>query len=408
MLDNVFCGLDIGTTKICAVVAQLNIEGGIDILGMGQAPSTGLRKGVVVNIDATVASIKSAIKEAERMSGVQIKSVCAGIAGGHIKSFNQRGTIAVKGSEITQADVDRVIESAAAANIQVGNEILDIIPQQFILDNQDEIKNPVGMSGVRLEVDVHIITGAVASAQNIIKSCEKAGVLVDDIVLEQLASSEAVLIEDEKEIGVCLIDGGGGTSDMAVYRQGAVFHTAVLQLGGRNFTKDLAIGLNTSESEAEKLKLANGCVYMPLVDEDEFVEVPSFGGRPPRNVRKTVLTQILQARAEEILEIFKGELQGNNFLDVLGAGIVLTGGFSNHIGIEELSTEIFEMPVRIGVPLNVGGLDDVVMNPKYSTGVGLAIYAAKKSGKKNLAKGSDEAVFKNVLKSMKGWFKEFF
>jgi len=412
--DNIYVGLDFGTTKICVVVASKNSDGSIDIIGLGKAPSDGIRRGVVVNIDSTVQSIRDAITEAERMSGVQIKAVTAGIAGGHIKSFNQRGTIAVKGGrEITQKDVERVIETAAATNITVGNEILAILPQQFILDGQSEIKDPVGMSGVRLEADVHIITGAVSSAQNIIRSCEKAGIIVNDIVLEQLASSESVLSDDEKEIGVCLIDGGGGTSDMAVFKQGAVFHTAALLIGGRNFTKDLAIGLNTPESEAEKLKVKNGCVWMPLVEEDERIEVPTVGGRPPRLVSKATVTQILQARAEEVFQIFKGELQYKGLLDHLGAGVVITGGLSNHEGIDMLAAEILGVPVRVGRPHNVGGLSDYVQDPKYATGVGLAICAAKKgksSGARLSSSGddNDEKQFSNVLGRMKGWFSEFF
>ena len=408
--DNIYAGLDIGTTKISVVIAKKNEDASVDILGLGSAPSTGLRKGVVVNIDATVESIKEAIHNAERMSGVQVKNVCAGIAGGHIKSFNQRGTIAVKGGEVTQKDVERVIESASASNIQVGNEVLDVIPQQFILDGQSEIKNPVGMNGVRLEVDVHIITGAVTSAQNILKCCTKAGLGVDDIVLEQLASSEAVLSDDEKEIGVCLIDGGGGTTDMAVFRRGAVFHTAVLQIGGRNFTKDLAIGLNTPENEAERLKIENGCVWMPYVDAEETVEVPTVGGRSPRRISKPVLTQILQARAEEIFEMYRGELQSKGLLDMLGAGIVITGGISNHEGIENLANEVLDIPVRVGTPLNIGGLSDVVSDPKYATGVGLALYSARQGNisKNRLSGDTEEKTFKNVVKRMKGWFKEFF
>jgi cell division protein FtsA len=408
--DNIFVGLDFGTTKICVVVASKNDDGSLDIIGLGKAPSEGIRRGVVVNIDSTVASIKDAVAEAERMSGVQIKRATAGIAGGHIKSFNQRGTIAVKGGrEITSKDVERVIETAAATNLTVGNEILAILPQQFILDGQSEIKDPVGMSGVRLEADVHIITGAVSSAQNIVKSCEKAGILVDDIVLEQLASSESVLSDDEKEIGVCIIDGGGGTSDLAVYKQGAVFHTAALLIGGRNFTKDLAIGLNTPESEAEKLKIRHGCVWMPMVEEDDVIEVPTVGGRPPREVGKPVLTQILQARAEEVFQIFKGELQYKGLLDHLGAGVVITGGLANHEGIEHLAAQILGVPVRLGRPNKVGGLADYVTDPKYATAVGLAMVAAKKGHQQgNKLSGSDEKAFANVLGRMKSWFGEFF
>lgn len=408
--DNIFVGLDFGTTKICVVVASKNEDGSLDILGLGKAPSEGIRRGVVVNIDSTVASIKEAVAEAERISGVQIKRATAGIAGGHIKSFNQRGTIAVKGGrEITEKDVERVIETAAATNITVGNEILAILPQQFILDGQSEIKDPVGMTGVRLEADVHIITGAVSSAQNIVKSCEKAGIIIDDIVLEQLASSEAVLSDDEKEIGVCIIDGGGGTSDMAVYKQGAVYHTAALLIGGRNFTKDLAIGLNTPESEAEKLKIKHGCVWMPMVDEDDVIEVPTVGGRPPREVGKAVVTQILQARAEEVFQIFKGELQYKGLMDHLGAGVVITGGLGNHEGIEHLASEIMNVPVRLGRPDRVGGLADYVTDPKYSTSVGLAMIAARKGHQPgNKLSGSDEKAFANVLGRMKSWFGEFF
>ncbi|MGD9808845.1 MAG: cell division protein FtsA [Deferribacterales bacterium] len=408
--DNIFVGLDFGTTKICAVVASKNEDGSLDIIGLGKAPSEGIRRGVVVNIDSTVNSIREAVAEAERMSGVQIKRATAGIAGGHIKSFNQRGTIAVKGGrEITQKDVERVIETAAATNITVGNEILAILPQQFILDGQSEIKDPVGMTGVRLEADVHIITGAVSSAQNIVKSCEKAGIIVDDIVLEQLASSESVLSDDEKEIGVCIIDGGGGTSDMAVYKQGAVFHTAALLIGGRNFTKDLAIGLNTPESEAEKLKIKHGCVWMPLVEEDDVIEVPTVGGRPPREVGKPVVTQILQARAEEVFQIFKGELQYKGLMDHLGAGVVITGGFANHEGIEHLAAEILGVPVRLGKPSRVGGLSDHVTDPKYATAVGLAMVASRKGHQPgNKLSGNDEKAFTNVLGRMKSWFGEFF
>jgi cell division protein FtsA len=408
--SNHYVGLDIGTTKICAVVVRKNEDNSIDVIGVGSCPSTGIRKGVVINIDATVKAISCAIEEAERQAGVEIKSVCAGIAGGHIKSFNSRGIIAVKSKEVTEKDIERVLESASAVDIPIGSEVLHILPQQYILDGQSEIKNPLGMNGVRLEVDVHIITGAVTSAQNIIKSCEKAGIAVDDIVLEQLASSEAVLSEDEKEIGVCLIDGGGGTTDMAVFRRGAIYHTAVLQLGGNNFTRDLSIGLNTPESEAEKLKKDYGCVWEQIVDEDERIEVPSVGGRPPRMISKPVFTQVLQSRAEEILQMFLGELQKKYLMEMLGAGIVITGGLSNFKGIEELATSIFEVPVRVGKPKFVGGLTDFVDNPIYATGVGLAIHAAKKgkSVKNKISKGSDEKVFAKIVERMKSWFGEFF
>ncbi|BAI80082.1 cell division protein FtsA [Deferribacter desulfuricans SSM1] len=407
--ENIVVGLDIGTTKICVVVGQKNENGSVDIIGVGTAPSTGLRKGVVINIDATVESIKQAVKEAEKMCGLQIRNATVGIAGGHIKSFNSRGIIAVKNREVTKKDVERVIESASAVDIPIGSEVLHVIPQQFILDGQSEIKDPIGMSGVRLEVDVHIVTGAVTSAQNIMKSCERAGISVNDIVLEQLASSEAVLSDDEKEIGVCLIDGGGGTTDMVVFKKGAIHHTAVLQLGGNNFTRDLSIGLNTPESEAERIKKLHGCVWLDKIMDDDYVEVPSVGGRPPRKISRAVLTQILQARAEEIFQMFLGELQKNDLVEMIGGGVVLTGGISNFEGIEELASTIFEMPVRVGKPQNIGGLVDIVDDPIYATGVGLAIYSAKNDFKgEKISKGNDERVFNKVLERMKNWFSEFF
>ncbi len=407
--NNIYVGLDLGTTKVCIVVARKNADRSIDILGIGSVPSKGVRKGVVVNIEETVACIQKAKEEAERMSGVEIKSVTAGLASGHIKSFNTRGTIAVKSKEVTQQDVDRVIESASAYNMQLGEEILDVIPQQYILDGQTEIKYPVGMSGVRLEVDVHIVTGQVSSATNIVKCCEKAGLVVDDIILEQFASAKAVLNEDEMEIGVCLIDGGGGTCDMAVYKQGAVYHTAILQIGGNHFTKDLSIGLSTPESEAERLKIKHGCVWMPLVSDDEMVNVTTVGGRPPRKISKPVLTQILQARGEEIFQMFKGELQKHKLLELMGAGIVVTGGLSNFEGIEELATNVFNTPVRVGRPTNIGGLTDLVSDPRYATAVGLAIYATRKGkAEAKLSKGNEDKVFTSIFQRMKGWLKEFF
>ncbi|MBQ3033863.1 MAG: cell division protein FtsA [Deferribacterales bacterium] len=407
--DNVFVGLDIGTTKICAVVARKNMEDGIDIIGLGSAPSTGIRKGVVVNIDSTVKSIKDAVAAAERMSGVTVKSVFAGIAGGHIESFNSRGVVAVKSGEVTKNDVDRVLESASAINIPMGYEELHVIPQQFILDGQNEIKDPIGMSGVRLEVEVHIVTGAVSSAANITKSCAKAGIHVEDIVLEQLASSEAVLTDDEREIGVCLIDGGGGTTDMAVFNRGSVCHTAVLQIGGNNFTRDLTSALSTSEAEAERIKISNGCVMTDLVSPDETIEVASVGGRPPKIISKSVMTQVLQARAEEICELFLGELQKKKLFDLLSSGVVMTGGMSNFKGMEELASSVLGLNVRVGKPVNVGGLSDQVNNPIYATAVGLAKLHAKKGHSKNMiSSGSEDGMFKKVGERMKEWMKEFF
>lgn len=407
--DNIYVGLDIGTTKICTVVARYNAEGGIDIIGLGSAPSTGIRKGVVVNIDSTVKAIKESITMAERMSGVTVKSVCAGIAGGHIESYNSRGVVAVKSGEVTQNDIQRVLESASAVNIPIGYEVLHVIPQQYILDGQDEIKDPIGMSGVRLEVEVHIVTGAVSSATNITKSCSKAGIIVEDIYLEQLASSEAVLTDEEREIGVCLIDGGGGTTDMAVFNKGACYHTAVLQIGGNNFTRDLTSGLSTSESEAEKIKITEGCVLTDLVAPDEVISVPSVGGRAPRTISKSVMAQILQARAEEICELFLGEFKNKKLMDMLAAGVVMTGGMSNFKGMEELASSILGLSVRVGRPVNIGGLADQVTNPIYATAVGLAKLHAKNGHSQNIiSTGSEESTFKQVGERMKSWLKEFF
>lgn len=408
--ENVFVGLDIGTTKTCATVVRKNDNGDVELIGVGVAPSTGIRKGVVINIEATVNSIKEAVANAERMAGVSIRNVTVGIAGGHIKSFNSKGIIAVKNREVTEKDIERVIESASAVDIPIGSEVLHVIPQQYTLDGQTDIRNPKGMSGVRLEVDVHIITGAVSSAQNILKSCERAGLVVDDIVLEQLASAEAVLSEDEKELGVCLIDGGGGTTDMIILKKGTVYHTAVLQLGGQSCTSDLAIGINAPETEAEKIKKAHGCVWLPLVSEDEIIEVPSVGGRPPRKISRSVLTQILHARCEEILQMFLGELYKKKFYDMIGAGIVFTGGMSNIEGLEELAYSIFNLPIRIAKPDKIKhGLVDTINDPMYSTSVGLALIAAKKGHPKiAMSKGTEETKLNKILEKMKSMIKEFF
>jgi cell division protein FtsA len=368
-----------------------------------------MRQGVVVNIDATVNSIKQAIQEAERMSGVQIKGVCTGIAGGCVKDNNSRGIIAVKSGEVTKSDVIRVIESAAAVNIPAGFEVLHVLPQQFILDGQAGIKDPIGMSGVRLEVEVHIAMGAVSSVANITKSCVRAGLTVEDIRLEQLASSAAILSDDEREIGVCLIDGGGGTTDMAVFNKGQVYRTASLLIGGSNFTRDLTVGLSTPEAEAEKIKLNHGCVWMDRVSADEVVLVPSVGGRSPRKVARPVLTQILQARADEMFNMFLDELQKRNLFNMMSAGLVITGGMGNLEGIEELAMDIFRVPVRVGRPLNVGGLSDMVSDPMYATAVGLALLHAKKGYSSNvISQGSEEKVFGNVMTRMRSWFGEFF
>ncbi len=406
--ENIIVGLDVGTTKICAVVGEV-VEGNkIDIIGIGTSPSKGLRKGVVTNIESTVESIKKAVEEAELMAGVEINSVYAGIAGGHIKSFNSRGVIAIKNKEVTHADINRVIDAARAVAIPLDREVLHVIPQEFIIDEQDGIKEPLGMSGVRLEAEVHIVTGAVTSAQNIIKSVNRAGLHVIDIILQPLASSEAVLTSDEKELGVAVVDIGGGTTDIATFVNGSLWHTAVLGIGGNHLTNDVAVGLRTPASEAEKIKVKYGCALTSIVKEDETIEVPSVGGRPPRVVSRQVLSEIIEPRAEEIFSLVQRELKKTGYEELVASGAVITGGAAIMEGMIEVAERIMDMPVRRGLPSNIGGLVDVVSNPMFATGVGLILYAVKDHEKKEVKKFADKASFNNVFSKMKGWVKEFF
>ncbi len=403
---NVIVGLDIGTTKVCAIIGGVT-DNGIDIIGIGSHPSEGLRKGVVVNIESTVNSIKGAVEEAELMSGHEISSVFTGIAGGHISGLNSHGIVAVKSREVDENDVKRSIEAAKAIAIPLDREVLHVLPQHYIVDNQDGVKTPVGMSGVRLEAKVHIITGAVTSAQNIIKSVNRVGLDVNDIVLEQLASSEAVLSSDEKELGVAIIDIGGGTTDIAVFSEGSIKHTAVLSLGGNYLTGDIAVGLRTPIVEAERIKINYGCAYTPLIPKDETIEVPSVGGREPRKVSRQILGEIIEPRMEEILNLAHREIVKSGYDDFLAAGIVLTGGTAILEGITELAEQIFNMPVRRGYPIGIGGLTDIVNSPMYATGVGLIIYGSK-DYYRNVFKRSDGNIFNRVTRRMKKWFTEFF
>ena len=406
--DNLIVGLDIGTTKICAIVGNLTEEG-IDIVGIGTAPSKGLRKGVVINIESTVASIKKAIEEAELMAGCEIKSVYAGIAGGHIKGFNSQGVIAIKNREVSPEDVKRVIEAAKAIAIPMDREVIHILPQEFIIDDQDGIREPLGMSGVRLEAKVHIVTGAVASAQNIVKSCQRAGLEVADIVLEQLASSEAVLSADEKELGVALVDIGGGTTDIAIFVDGAIKHTSVLSLGGNHLTNDIAVGLRTPMAEAERIKQKYGCCLSSLVGKDETIEVPSVGGRKPRILSRQLLCEILEPRVEEIFTLVNREIVKSGLEDLIASGVVITGGSTILEGMPELAEQIFNLPVRRGLPQRIGGLIDVVNSPVYATGVGLVVYGSKNVGLHEFPTAqSDDTVFRRVSRRMKEWFGEFF
>lgn len=404
--DEQVVGLDIGTTKICAIVGEV-ADGGIDIVGIGSHPSKGLRKGVVVNIESTVASIKKAVEEAELMAGCEITSVYAGIAGGHIKGLNSHGIVAIKNKEVGQADVERVIDAAQAVSIPLDREVIHVIPQQFIVDDQDGVRDPVGMSGVRLEAKVHIVTGAVTSAQNIIKCCNRAGLNVNDIILQQLAASEASLSTDEKELGVVLVDIGGGTTDIAIYSGGSVIHTAVLTLGGNHLTNDIAVGLRTPAHEAERIKLKYGCATAGLVHKDETIEVPSVGGRNPRVLSRQILAEIIEPRMEEIFTLVQQEVARGGCEDMVAAGVVLTGGTCIMEGIPELAEQIFNLPVRRGVPKNIGGLVDVVRSPMYATGVGLVLLGNNSADSKRF-KVKDRNVYTKVKGRMKEWLGEMF
>ena len=396
-------GLDIGTTKICVVVGELSPEG-VDVVGIGTSPSTGLRKGVVVNIEQTVQSIKKALEEAELMAGCEIRSVYAGIAGSHIKGFNSHGVIAVKGGEVGPRDIERVIDAAKAVAIPLDREVIHILPQEFIVDDQRGIADPLGMAGVRLEVRVHIVTGAVTSAQNIIRSCHRAGLDVSDIVLESLASSKAVLTGEEREIGVALVDLGGGTTDLAIFANDSIKHTAVLALGGTNLTNDIAFGLRTPMASAEKIKIKYGCALAEMVPKDEVIEVMSVGGREPRRLSRQVLAEICEPRVEEMLALVDQELIRSGMKNQIGAGVVLTGGTALIEGIEELGEQIFNLPTRIGYPDKVGGLKDVVNSPMYATAVGLLMFGAEKEGVEQRFRIRDENVFNRILGRMRKWF----
>jgi len=403
---HVIVGLDIGTTKTCAIVAEMT-DTGIDIIGIGSHPSEGLRKGVVVNIENTVDAIKKAVDEAEHMSGCEISSVHVGIAGGHIKGQNSLGIVAVKGREVDEDDVQRAIEASKAIAIPLDREILHTLAQNYIVDDQNGIRDPIGMSGVRLEAKVHIVTGSSASVQNIVKSVNRVGLDIDDIVLEQLASSEAVLSADEKDLGVVLLDIGGGTTDIAVFSDGSIKHTAVIPVGGNFITSDIATGLRTPLTEAEKIKIKYGCAFTPMIPKNEIIEVPSVGGREPREVTRQILGRIIEPRTEEILNMSYKEVIRSGYEDILAAGVVLTGGTSIMTGVTELAEHVFNMPVRRGCPTGIGGLTDVVNSPMYATGVGLVIYGSKNLSKDALKK-FEMNIFGKTLHNIKKWFIEFF
>jgi cell division protein FtsA len=400
--EELIVGLDIGTTKICAVVAEASGDS-IDLIGIGSHPSRGLRKGVVIDIEATVDSIRKAVDEAELMAGCEINSVFAGIAGGHIEARNEIGMVAIKDHEVRPNDVRRVIDQAQAIAIPADREVIHVIPQEYEIDGQDGIKHPVGMSGVRLVAHVHIVTAAVTSAQNIVKCCNRAGLNVIDIVLEPLASSEAVLAPDESELGVALIDMGGGTTDLAVFQDGAIKHSAVLSLGGYHLTNDAAVGLRTPFDQAERVKRRYGCAAPRLLGADEILVVPSLGGRAPREISRKQLAEFLEPRAEEILTLVRDELERSAFQDRIPSGVVITGGSAALEGLPELAEEIFHLPVRRGVPRGIGGLADRVQGPEFATGVGLALWGSKRSARPRF-RIYDGSAFRKVRARMREWF----
>ncbi|MEO1767474.1 cell division protein FtsA [Thiobacter aerophilum] len=403
---NLIVGLDIGTSKVVALVAEVLPEGRLEVVGLGEAPSRGLKKGVVVNIDSTVNSIQRALEDAELMADCKIREVYAGIAGSHIRSMNSHGMVAIKDKEVTQADVDRVIETARAVNIPMDQQILHILTQEFIIDGQEGVREPLGMSGVRLEAKVHIVTGAVSAAQNIIKCVKRTGLEVRDLILQPLASSMAVLSEDEKELGVCLLDIGGGTSDIAVFTHGAIQHTAVIPIAGDQITNDIAMALRTPTKEAEDLKRAHGCALRQLASPTDMVNVPSVGERGARQLSRQTLAEVIEPRVEELYSLVQAELRRSGFEDLISSGIVLTGGSSLIEGMVELGEEVFHMPVRLGLPQYVGGLQEVVRNPRYATGVGLLLAGLEQYQRHQLARLKSSSL-QQIFERMKAWFQGF-
>ncbi len=414
-------GLDIGTTKVCCIVGEFHHAtqaqpSSIDIVGFGQAPSLGLRKGVVINIDSTVDAIKKAVKEAENMAGIKISSAYVGIAGTHIKSFNSSGVVAVKDREITAHDVQRVLDAAKAVMIPQDREVLHVIPQEFIIDDQDGIREPVGMNGVRLEAKVHIVTGAISSAQNLTKCANRAGISVTELCLQPIASASAVLTQDEKELGVALVDIGGGTTDIAIFREGSLLYTSVLPVGGVHITNDISVGIRASLDAAEKIKIAHGCAMASLLQENETIEVPAVGEGKARVVSRKILAEIIEARVEEMYSMIQQEINNSGYGELLAAGIVLTGGTTLLQGMVELGDFLFEVPLKRGVPIRLGGLKEVVNSPKYSTAVGLLKYGADQLNRgssqpsglmgENLLSG--DGVFGKIGGSVKSWMKDLF
>ena len=403
-MSNLLVGLDIGTSKVVAIVAEINEENEIEIIGLGSTRSRGLKKGVVVNIESTVQTIRSAIQEAELMAGCNIHAVFTGIAGNHIRSLNSHGIVAIRDNEVTAGDIERVIDAAKAVAIPADQKILHIIPRDFIIDGQEGIKEPIGMSGVRLEAKVHIVTGAVSAAQNIIKCVRRCGLEADDIVLEQLASSYSVLTEDEKDLGVCLVDIGGGTTDLAVFTNGAISHTSVIPIAGDHVTNDIAVALRTPTENAEEIKVRHACALTQLANSDETVEVPSVGNRPLRRMSRQTLAEVVEPRYVELFSLVQAELRRSGYERQIVAGIVLTGGSSNMQGVVELAEEVFHLPVRVGAPQYVSGLVELVRNPIYATGAGLLLYGRGRQQDGARTRRLDTGA-SGIWNRMKSWFQ---
>ena len=401
---NLIVGLDIGTSKIVAIVAELQPEGTLKAIGLGQHSSRGLKKGVVINIESTMQSIQRALEEAELMADCKINNVYTGIAGSHIKSLNSHGMVKIKDAEVSQMDVDRVIETARAIALPADQQILHILTQEFIIDGQEDVREPLGMSGMKLEVKVHIVTGAVAAAQNIVKCIKRCGIEVSDLILQPLASSLAVLTDDEKELGVCLVDIGGGTTDIAVFKQGAIRHTAVVPIAGDQMTNDVAVAFRTPTQSAEEIKIKHGCALRQLADPREVVEVPGVDGREPRQLLVQTLAEVLEPRVVELYEMVLNELRRSGMEDMIASGIVITGGSAMMRGMVELGEEIFHMPVRLGMPRYVGGLSEVVSNPRYATAVGLVLMG-KQQLERHLSGQMESNSFARIMDKMKSWFQ---
>ncbi|MCE5181065.1 MAG: cell division protein FtsA [Betaproteobacteria bacterium] len=401
---NLIVGLDIGTSKIVAIVAEILPEGRLEIIGMGQTPSRGLKKGVVVNIESTVNAIQRALEEAELMADCKIREVYTGIAGSHIRSINSHGMVAIKDKEVNQTDVDRVIETARAVIIPTDQQVLHILTQEFIIDGQEDVREPLGMSGVKLEVKVHIVTGAISAAQNIIKCVRRCGLEVRDLILQPLASSMAVLSEDEKDLGVCLVDIGGGTTDIAVFTGGAIRHTSVIPIAGDQITNDVAMALRTPTADAEDLKMKYGCALRQLANPQEMIEVAGVGDRPARQLSRQTLAEVIEPRVEELYSLVQAELRRSGFEELLSSGIVITGGSSAMEGMAELGEEIFHMPVRLGMPQYVGGLAEVVRNPRFATGVGLLLAGMDQHQRHHLATMQNGSLAQ-IFNRMKSWFQ---